>query len=156
MRPAKTARTQEFLRISDVARSVGVSPSILRTWENLGLVAPQRTRSQYRLYTQADVRILKRAQYLRRVRGLNAPAIVHLLKREGVLPASGARPKADPIGPAPAAHAFAQRLFPFQGGARDGRIRGISQRTGTRADDGFRGYFAAYRALLSHEYSRAL
>jgi DNA-binding transcriptional MerR regulator/mannose-6-phosphate isomerase-like protein (cupin superfamily) len=99
MRPAKTARAQEFLRISDVAHSVGVSPSILRTWENLGLVTPQRTRSKYRLYTQADVRILKRAQYLRRARGLNAPAIVHLLKREGVLPAAGTRPKADPIGP---------------------------------------------------------
>ena len=98
-RPAKTARAQEFLRISDVARSVGVSPSILRTWENLGLVTPRRTRSQYRLYTPADVRILKRAQYLRRARGLNAPAIVHLLKREGVLPASGSRPNADPIGP---------------------------------------------------------
>jgi DNA-binding transcriptional MerR regulator/mannose-6-phosphate isomerase-like protein (cupin superfamily) len=95
----KTARTHEFLRISDVARSVGVSPSILRTWENLGLVTPRRSRSHYRLYTQADVRILKRAQYLRRVRGLNAPAIVHLLKREGVLPAAGSRPKADPIGP---------------------------------------------------------
>jgi DNA-binding transcriptional MerR regulator/mannose-6-phosphate isomerase-like protein (cupin superfamily) len=95
----KTARTQEYFRISDVARSVGVSPSILRTWENLGLVTPRRTRSHYRLYTQADVRILKRAQYLRRVRGLNAPAIVHLLKREGVLPAAGRRPKADPIGP---------------------------------------------------------
>ena len=98
-RQAKTARAQEFLRISDVARSVGVSPSILRTWENLGLVTPRRTRSQYRLYTQADLRILKRAQYLRRVRGLNAPAIVHLLKREGVLPAVGPRRKADPIGP---------------------------------------------------------
>jgi len=98
-RPAKTARPQEFLRISDVARSVGVSPSILRTWENLGLVTPQRTRSQYRLYTQADVRILKRAQYLRRVRGLNAPAIVHLLRREGVVPPAGLRPKAGPIGP---------------------------------------------------------
>ena len=98
-RPAKTVRAQEFLRISDVARAVGVSPSILRTWENLGLVTPQRTHSHYRLYTQADVRILKRAQYLRRVRGLNAPAIVHLLKREGVLPPAGVRLKADPIGP---------------------------------------------------------
>ncbi len=99
MRPAKTARAQEFLRISDVAQSVGVSPSILRTWENLGLVTPRRTRSQYRLYTQADVRILKRAQYLRRARGLNAPAIVHLLKTEGLLPPPGQRPAASPIGP---------------------------------------------------------
>ena len=98
-RPTKTARLQDYLRISDVARSVGVSPSILRTWENLGLVTPQRTRSHYRIYTQADLRILKRAQYLRRVRGLNAPAIVHLLKAEGVLSSTRTRPKADPIGP---------------------------------------------------------
>jgi DNA-binding transcriptional MerR regulator/mannose-6-phosphate isomerase-like protein (cupin superfamily) len=98
-RPTKTARLQDYLRISDVARSVGVSPSILRTWENLGLVTPQRTRSHYRIYTQADLRILKRAQYLRRVRGLNAPAIVHLLKAEGVLSSARTRPKADPIGP---------------------------------------------------------
>ncbi|MFZ3216923.1 MAG: cupin domain-containing protein [Candidatus Acidiferrales bacterium] len=98
-RPASTARTEEYLRISDVARAVGVSPSILRTWENLGLVAPLRTRSRYRLYTHEDVRILKRAQFLRRARGLNAPAIVHLLKSEGLLPPAGQRPLASPIGP---------------------------------------------------------
>ena len=72
-----------YLRISDVARIVGVSPSILRSWENLGLITPRRTRSQYRLYTQADVRLLKRAQFLRRARGMNAPAIVHLLEARG-------------------------------------------------------------------------
>jgi DNA-binding transcriptional MerR regulator/mannose-6-phosphate isomerase-like protein (cupin superfamily) len=86
------------LRISDVARMVGVSPSILRTWETLGLVSPRRTHSKYRLYTQGDVRVLKRAQFLRRARGLNAPAIVHLLKKEGVLTAASARPKASPVG----------------------------------------------------------
>jgi DNA-binding transcriptional MerR regulator/mannose-6-phosphate isomerase-like protein (cupin superfamily) len=87
------------LRISDVAEMVGVSPSILRTWENLGLVSPQRTRSKYRLYTQGDVRILKRAQFLRRARGLNAPAIVHLLRKEGLLTSANQRPKANPLGP---------------------------------------------------------
>lgn len=87
-----------FLRISDVARMVGVSPSILRTWETLGLVSPRRTRSKYRIYTHADVRVLKRAQFLRRARGLNAPAIVHLLKKEGVLSKASALPKASPVG----------------------------------------------------------
>ena len=64
---------------------MGISPSILRSWENLGLVAPRRTKSGYRVYSQNDVRILKRAQFLRRARGMNAPAIAHLLKTEGVL-----------------------------------------------------------------------
>jgi DNA-binding transcriptional MerR regulator/mannose-6-phosphate isomerase-like protein (cupin superfamily) len=96
----KSPRTQGFLRISDVARLVGVSPSILRSWENLGLIAPVRTRSRYRLYTQSDVRLLKRAQYLRSARGMNAPAIVHMLKSQGLLPAGGhGSAKANPIGP---------------------------------------------------------
>lgn len=64
---------------------VGVSPSVIRSWESLGLTRPQRTASKYRLYSSEDVRLLKRARYLRRVRGLNAPAIIQLLKREGAL-----------------------------------------------------------------------
>ena len=76
---------QPFLKIGDVARQVGISPSAIRTWERLGLARPQRTESKYRLYDQNDVRLLKRARYLRKVRGLNAPAIVQMLKREGVI-----------------------------------------------------------------------
>ena len=99
-RPAKTARAHGYLRISDVARLVGVSPSILRSWEHLGLIAPARTRSRYRLYSHSDVRLLKRAQFLRRARGMNAPAIVHMLKSQGLLPPSGgSRAQASPIGP---------------------------------------------------------
>lgn len=89
-----------YLRISDVARLVGVSPSILRSWENLGLIAPARTRSRYRLYTQSDVRLLKRAQQLRRARGMNAPAIVHMLKTQGLLRNSRRSPSLpSPVGP---------------------------------------------------------
>lgn len=58
---------------------------MLRAWERLGLTRPTRTRSSYRLYTQADVRLLKRARYLRRERGLNAAAIVEQLRQEGAL-----------------------------------------------------------------------
>src|ERR1700675_3135053 len=87
--PSKTARAHGYLRISDVARLVGVSPSILRSWENLGLIAPARTRSQYRLYSNSDVRLLKRAQFLRRARGMNAPAIVPILKSQGLLSSAG-------------------------------------------------------------------
>ena len=74
-----------YLKIGDVARLVGVSPSVIRSWESLGLTRPQRTASRYRLYSSEDVKLLKRARFLRRVRGLNAPAIVQLLKRNGVV-----------------------------------------------------------------------
>src|ERR1700727_43817 len=74
---------QPYLKIGDVARRVGVSPSVIRSWESLGLTRPRRTESKYRLYTADDVKLLKRARFLRKVRGLNAAAIVELLRREG-------------------------------------------------------------------------
>lgn len=74
---------QVYLKIGDVARLVGISPSAIRGWESLGLTRPQRSESRYRLYTSDDVRVLKKARYLRKVRGLNAPAIVEMLKRDG-------------------------------------------------------------------------
>jgi DNA-binding transcriptional MerR regulator/mannose-6-phosphate isomerase-like protein (cupin superfamily) len=81
---------EPYLKIGDVARKVGVSPSVIRSWESLGLTRPRRTESKYRLYTTEDVKLLKRARFLRKVRGLNAAAIVQLLKREGkVRPADG-------------------------------------------------------------------
>lgn len=74
-----------YLKIGEAAAMVGVSASVIRSWERLGLVRPQRTRSKYRLYSPADIRLLRRARYLRRQRGLNAPAIIELLKSEGLL-----------------------------------------------------------------------
>ncbi len=81
--------TPRLLRISEVARRVGISSSALRAWEALGLVTPQRTESRYRLYTEADVRLLQRAIFLRRSRGLNPPAIVHVLKKQGIVSVPG-------------------------------------------------------------------
>lgn len=74
-----------MLRISEVARRLGISSSALRAWEVLGLMAPQRTSSRYRQYSEADVRLLQRAIFLRRARGLNPAAIVHILKKQGVV-----------------------------------------------------------------------
>ncbi len=76
-----------LLRISEVAQRVGISSSALRAWEALGLVVPKRTESRYRLYTDSDVRILQRAVFLRRARGLNPLAIVHVLKKQGLVSA---------------------------------------------------------------------
>jgi len=79
------ADLKPYLKIGDVARLVGVSPSVIRSWESLGLTRPKRSASQYRLYTAEDVKLLKRARFLRKVRGLNAPAIAQTLKREGLM-----------------------------------------------------------------------
>jgi DNA-binding transcriptional MerR regulator/mannose-6-phosphate isomerase-like protein (cupin superfamily) len=80
----KTSAPQPYLKIGDVARLVGVSSSVIRSWERLGLTQPHRTTSRYRLYSAGDVKLLKRARFLRK-RGLNAPAIVQLLKRDGLV-----------------------------------------------------------------------
>jgi len=85
-----SSSVRAYLKIGDVARQVGVSPSVIRSWENLGLTRPTRTESKYRLYTADDLKLLKRARFLRKVRGLNAAAIVELLRREG-----RSRPAAD-------------------------------------------------------------
>jgi DNA-binding transcriptional MerR regulator/quercetin dioxygenase-like cupin family protein len=74
-----------LLKIGEVAEMVGVSASVIRSWERLGLISPQRTGSKYRMYSSDDVKLLQRARYLSRVRGMNGPAIIELLKSKGEL-----------------------------------------------------------------------
>jgi DNA-binding transcriptional MerR regulator len=90
---SKSPGRQPLLRISEVARRLAISSSALRAWEALGLVSPQRTESRYRMYTEADVRLLQRAIFLRRARGLNPAAIVHVLKKQGVVSAPADAPQ---------------------------------------------------------------
>ena len=80
-----SSSNNDCLKIGDVSRLVGLSPTVIRMWERLGLTNPRRTPSKYRLYSREDVRLLKRASFLRKVRGMNAPAIVQTLKREGMV-----------------------------------------------------------------------
>ncbi len=47
---------RQALTIRRLAKEGGVSSKTLRHWEELGLIrSPERTRANYRLYTQADV-----------------------------------------------------------------------------------------------------
>jgi DNA-binding transcriptional MerR regulator/uncharacterized cupin superfamily protein len=96
-----TRKVGEALKVGAVAQRLGVSASMVRSWEKLGLASPARSQSKYRLYTNDDLRVLRRAIYLRRVRGLNAPAILDQLKQEGVLNHRAAGPAEEPssIGP---------------------------------------------------------
>ena len=53
------------LRIGELARRTGVATELLRAWERrYGLLAPERTDSGYRLYSDADVRRVRRMREL--------------------------------------------------------------------------------------------
>ena len=84
-RSASDVPRQGCFRIGDVSDRTGVSASVIRSWERLGIIQPVRTDSRYRLYSKEDLRVLKRARFLSRVRGLNGPAIVEVLKSQGLV-----------------------------------------------------------------------
>ena len=72
-----------FLTVGQTARILGVSPSTLRLWENVGLVAPVRSNGRYRLYSPELLKVLKRIKYLRDVQRLNVPGIKRELGKVG-------------------------------------------------------------------------
>jgi DNA-binding transcriptional MerR regulator/quercetin dioxygenase-like cupin family protein len=77
--PAATNGRFGFLTVGQTARILGVSPSTLRLWENVGLIAPARSDGRYRLYGPELLAVLKRIKYLRDVKQLNVPGIKHEL-----------------------------------------------------------------------------
>jgi DNA-binding transcriptional MerR regulator len=79
------SKVGKALKVGAVAQRLGVSASLVRSWEKLGLTKPTRSQSKYRLYSDHDLRVLRRAIYLRRVQGLNPSAILNQLKQEGLL-----------------------------------------------------------------------
>jgi transcriptional regulator with XRE-family HTH domain len=86
---------RKAVTISEVARRVGMSASMIRAWERMGMVRPFRADSSYRFYTEDDITALQRAVYLRRYRGLNAPAILEQLREEGYLANGSPKGSAD-------------------------------------------------------------
>lgn len=91
-----TSPAYGFLTVGQTARILGVSPSTLRLWENVGLVSPIRSNGRYRLYSPELLKVLKRIKYLRDVQRLNVPGI----KRELGKPAVDRAPQEQkPLGP---------------------------------------------------------
>jgi DNA-binding transcriptional MerR regulator/quercetin dioxygenase-like cupin family protein len=90
--PPKTNRVG-LLTVGETARILGVSPSTLRLWENVGLVSPARSHGRYRLYSPELLDVLKRIKYLRDVKLLNLPGIRQALGKAATAKATnGARP----------------------------------------------------------------
>jgi DNA-binding transcriptional MerR regulator len=89
------ARSSERLvaayRVSDAARALGISAATLRLWERQGLVQPDRTPGRNRRYSETHLALLRRIQFLRRVRRLSPRAIAQMLPGpSGPRPRSGA------------------------------------------------------------------
>ncbi len=78
--------------ISQVAKILGVSPSVLRTWESEGLISPARTESGYRVFSPQDVERLRRVRDLIQRDGLNPAGARRLLEDGGSLGAERGRP----------------------------------------------------------------
>jgi DNA-binding transcriptional MerR regulator len=85
--------------IKQAARFVGVSPATIRAWERQGLVAPKRTQAGYRVYSQADIRRLRRVRDLFQAGGLNGAGVRHVLHLSGedLLTHGGADPSDSPL-----------------------------------------------------------
>ena len=66
--------------ISIVAKIAGVHPQTLRFYESEGLIKPSRTEGRTRLYSERDLRRIKKIVSLTRERGVNV-AGTHLILR---------------------------------------------------------------------------
>jgi MerR family transcriptional regulator, heat shock protein HspR len=71
---------EPVFEISVVARIVGVHQQTLRSYERLGLVAPQRTRGNTRLYSQQDIARLQQVRRLVNELGINVSGVEVILR----------------------------------------------------------------------------
>ncbi len=71
--------------ISIAAELVGMHPQTLRIYESKGLVSPQRTAGNTRLYSEADLERLKLIQRLTNELGLNLAGVEVVIRLEDEL-----------------------------------------------------------------------
>ena len=71
--------------ISVAADLVGMHPQTLRIYESKGLLRPQRTSGNTRLYSEADLERLRLIQQLTSELGLNLAGVEHVLRLQDEL-----------------------------------------------------------------------
>ena len=88
-----------YLTVGQTARILGISPSTLRLWENVGLISPARSSGRYRLYNHELLSVLKRIKYLRDVKKLSVPGIKKALDGSPPVAEVPASPNGADLGP---------------------------------------------------------
>lgn len=71
---------QPVYMIGVAAQLCGVHPQTLRQYEKLGLVSPQRAGAKNRLYSENDIRRVKRIQRLTQEMGVNLAGVELILR----------------------------------------------------------------------------
>ena len=71
---------QPVYMIGVAAGLCGVHPQTLRQYERLGLVVPQRAGAKNRLYSEADIRRVRRIQRLTQEMGVNLAGVELILR----------------------------------------------------------------------------
>ena len=77
-------RNKPVYMISVAAELAGVHPQTLRTYEQKGLVTPQRTSGNTRMYSQADIERLELINELTS-EGINLAGVIRILDLQGRL-----------------------------------------------------------------------
>lgn len=84
MKNDRTDRNRPLYMISVAAQLAGVHPQTLRTYEQKGLVTPQRTSGNTRMYSQADIERLELINELTG-EGINLAGVIRILDLRGRL-----------------------------------------------------------------------
>jgi DNA-binding transcriptional MerR regulator len=125
------SESQQSWPVAEVARLIGVSSGTLRLWESQGLTSPSRDLQGRRRYTRQDIQRLRQIRMLRRIHGLNAPAIRRMLDEneqldigDAAAPPSGST---RPVSGAPTADGLQYRRMRKQAGFT---LKQVSERSG--------------------------
>ena len=81
---AETDRNRPLYMIGVAAQLAGMHPQTLRSYEQKGLVTPQRTRGNTRMYSQADIERLELINELTD-EGINLAGVIRILDLQGRL-----------------------------------------------------------------------
>ena len=85
--PEDTPSDEPVYVISIAAKLAGLPSWTLRVLDKEGIVRPQRTLTDRRLYSDRDIRLLARIRYLTEERGVNMNGVKLILEMEGSVPA---------------------------------------------------------------------
>ena len=80
----RTDRNRQLYMISVAAQLAGVHPQTLRAYEQKGLVSPQRTSGNTRMYSPADIERLELINELTS-EGINLAGVIRILDLQGRL-----------------------------------------------------------------------